>query len=124
MSKRDQLIYEGYRPDQVQLAEDFAAFVVRVVMENRDHTEQLRRGIDALAVKMNSLVPALEEGKKAGPVHSSELHEHMAPLDLSTVEEFIAVTGTIMLSGQDGPLGSAPALKNTIDELEAFLDQS
>jgi hypothetical protein len=117
MEARKKLIEQGYNPSHVDLTEEFAWLAASLIDADLDNAEPLRRGIDTLARKMNSIAPDLEEGDKTRGVRVAELAPTMAPIPEEAIAEFIRLAGTMMLLGQDGPLGTAVPLKECIDAL-------
>ena len=108
---------EGFNETHIEQTDNFLTLVIGLLRIDRRNAARLKAGITKLAVKVNSLVPELEEGKEAGGIGPEELREEMSPLSDDTIVAFIGITGEVLLSGQDGPMGCAIHLKETIDTL-------
>ncbi len=116
------LLGEGFNPTHVEQTDHFLTLVIGLLRIDRRNASRLKAGITKLAVKVNSIVPELEEGREAGGIGPGELREAMDPLSDDTITAFIGITGEVLLSGQDGPMGCAIHLKETIDRLVEKLE--
>lgn len=117
MGLREEAIASGFNPADIDLAEWFVRVVADLLAEDSRHAAPIKRGIDVMARKLNSQVPALEEGKPVG-LGTEDVREAMAPItDEQVLHEFVGGGGTIMLEAQDGPMGSAVHMKSVVDEL-------
>jgi hypothetical protein len=112
-----QLRGEGFKDVHIEQTDHFMTLVIGLLRIDLRNASRLKAGVTKLAIKVNSLVPALEEGKEAGPVGPDDLRDAMRPLSDDAIIAFIGITGEILLSGQDGPMGCAIHLKETIDRL-------
>lgn len=108
---------EGFNETHIEQTDHFMTLVIGLLRIDLRNASRMKAGITKLAVKVNSLVPALEEGEEAGPVGPEDLRDAMAPLSDDAIVAFIGITGEILLSGQDGPMGCAIHLRETIDRL-------
>ncbi len=122
-TERDRLLAQGFNPNDLDLADRFVGLVASLLEEDRDLAEPIRRGIRSLAQKINVLLPELDCRGRTATVSAAELVEAMSPVPAEAIDAFIAIGGTILLTAQDGPLGSVPAMEKVVSELEANRDQ-
>lgn len=122
MSREDAL-RQGFDPGQFELTELFVGHVFTLLKQDRRHSAPLKRGVDFMAKKLNTMVPDMNEGRQVGGLGPDDLKEVMDPLDCDVILTFIEVTGSIMFESQDGPMGSAVHLKTAINEVQERLER-
>ena len=119
---KTQLKNEGFKEAYIELTDNFVTLVIGLLRIDRRNASRLKAGVNRLAVKVNSLIPELEEGREIGGVTAEDMRDVMAPLADETIVAFVGIVGEILLSGQDGPMGCAVHLKEAVDDVANRLE--
>lgn len=98
----EKLVGDGYPREAVERVRDWTELCSIVMAIDPDDSESLCAGVKSLNAKAESLYPNLLEGKPVS-MHPSDLGEGWTIPNESIEDRFLELTGSILLTGVDGP---------------------